>query len=82
MVPYAHTSWRRSYWRLEAEKILHDLYGTDFLIFVLVSFVFSLNFAFNLDFSMQNKTYLKNSVFEILFIGDYKSTFYLFDDKV
>ena len=31
--------------RLEAKKILYDLYRTDFQIFVLVSFVFSLNFS-------------------------------------
>ena len=36
--------------RLEAEKILHNLYRTDFYIFALVSFVFSLNFSFILIF--------------------------------
>ena len=31
--------------RLEAEKILHNLYKIDFLIFVLGSFVFNLNLS-------------------------------------
>ena len=35
----------------------------------------------NLDFQMQ-KTHAKSFVFEILFIGDNSSTFYLFADKV
>ena len=52
-----------------------------FKIFVLVSFVFSLNFFFSFDFQMQ-KTHLKSFVFEILFVGNYISTFYLSDDKV
>ena len=33
------------------------------------------------DFQM-DKTHLKSFVFQILFIGDYSSTPYLFDDKV
>ena len=45
-----------------------------------MSFGFSLNFFFNFDFQM-HKTHLKSFVFEILFIGDYSSTFYLFDGK-
>ena len=44
-------------------------------------FVFSLNFSLNFDFQM-NKTHLIDFVFEILFIGDYSSTVYLFDGKV
>ena len=35
----------------------------------------------NFDFQM-HKTHFKSFVFEILFIGDYSSTFYLFDGKV
>ena len=36
--------------RLEAEKILQNMYRTDFKIFVLMSFVFSLNSSFILIF--------------------------------
>ena len=43
----------------------------DFKIFVLMSFVFSLNFFF-FNFDVQiHKTHLKSYVFEFLFIGDY-----------
>ena len=55
--------------------------STDFQIFVLVSYVFSLNFSLILIFRCL-KPILKSFVVEILFIGDYGSTFYLFDDKV
>ena len=53
------------------------------LNFCLSKFFFSLNlfFFFNFDFQM-HKTYLKSLIFEILVIGDYNSTFYLFDGKV
>ena len=36
---------------------------------------------FNFDFQV-HKTRLKRFVFEILFIGDYSSTFHLYDDIV
>ena len=36
--------------RLEAEKILHNLYRIDFEIFVSVRFAFSLNFSLILIF--------------------------------
>ena len=52
----------------QAEEILQNSYKTGILIFVMVSFVFSLN--------------LKSFIFEILFIWADSSTFYLFDDKV
>ena len=67
---------------LEAKKISHNLYRTDFEIFVLVSFVFRLKFSSILIFRCINKTHLKSFVFKMLFIGDYSSTFYFFDDKV
>ena len=44
-------------------------------------FTFLPEFFFSFDFQM-HKTHLKGSVFEILFIGDYSSTFHLFDGKV
>ena len=52
-----------------------------FEFFVLVSFVFSLNFSLIFNFLM-HEIQLKSFVFEILFIGDYSLTFYLFRDKV
>ena len=39
-------------------------YGTDFQIFFLVNFVFSLNFFFYFDFQM-HETHLKSFVYEI-----------------
>ena len=64
----------------EAEKFLHNLYGIDFCIFVLMSFVRSSIF-FYFDFQI-HKAHLKIFVFEILFMGDYSSNFSLFDGKV
>ena len=55
---------------------LKEFYRINIYIFVLVSFVFSLNFSLNLIFRC-----IKSFVFKILFIRDYSSTFYLFDDK-
>ena len=71
--------------RLEAEKILHvkilcKCKELSFKFF-LCEFCFQFEFFFNFDFQM-HKTHLKSFAFEILFIGDYSSTFYLFDNKV
>ena len=44
-------------------------------------FCFQFEFFFNFDFQM-HKAHLKSFVFEILFIGDYRLTFYLVDGKV
>ena len=46
--------------------------------FCLGEFCFRFEFFFNFDF----QNHLKSFVFEILFVGDYSSTFYLFGDKV
>ena len=40
--------------RLEAEKILHNLYRTDFLNFCLGEFCFQFEFYFSFDFQMHN----------------------------
>ena len=48
------------------KTFLHHLVGTEFF--------------FNFDFQM-HKTHLESFAFEILFLGDYSSTFYLFDDE-
>ena len=47
---------------------------------LIFEFFFRFEFFFNFDFQM-HKTHLKSFVLEILFIGDYSSTFYLFDAK-
>ena len=65
---------------LETEKV------TDFKLChqrdkSLSEFCFQFEFFFNFDFQMHT-THLKSFVFEILFIGDYSSTFYLFDGIV
>ena len=52
-----------------------------FLNFCLSEFCFQFDFFFNFDFQM-HKTHLKSFVFEILFMGDYNSTFYLFDGEI
>ena len=44
-------------------------------------FCFQFEFFVNFDFQM-HKTNLQSFVFEILFIGDYNSTFYLFGGRV
>ena len=49
--------------------------------FCVNEFCIQFKFYFNFDFQMQ-KTCLKTFAFEILFIGDYSSTFRFFDDKV
>ena len=49
--------------------------------FFLSEFCFQLEIFINFDFQM-HKTHLKSFVFEILFIGDCSSTFYLFDGEV
>ena len=49
--------------------------------FCLSEFCSQFEFFFNFDFQMR-KTHLKSFVFEILFIGNYSSTFYLFDGKI
>ena len=49
--------------------------------FCLGEFCFQSAFLFNFDFQM-HKTPLKSFVFEISFIEDNSSTFYLFVDKV
>ena len=53
------------------------------LIFKFLSgeFCFQFESFFHFDFQM-HKTHLKSFVFEIFFIGDYSSTFYLFEVKV
>ena len=65
-----------------SEKILHNLYIIDFLNFGLSEFCFQLEFFFNFDFQMEKNPSKKLLFFEILFIGGYSSTFYLFDGKV
>ena len=50
------------------------------LNFCLSEFRFQFEFFFNFDFQMY-KTHIKSFVFEILFIGDFSSTFYLLDGK-
>ena len=52
-----------------------------FFQFCLIEFCFQLEFVYNFDFQM-HKTHLEYFVFEILFIGDYSSTFYRFGGKV
>ena len=52
-----------------------------FLIILSQRLCFQFEFFYNFDFQM-HKTHLKSFVFEILFIGDNSSTFYLFDGKV
>ena len=51
-----------------------------FLNFCLSEFRFQFEFFFNFDFHL-HKTHPKSFVFEISFIGDSSSTFYLFDGK-
>ena len=51
------------------------------LNFCLSEFCLQFEFFLNFDFQM-HKTHLKSFLFEILFTGDYSSTFYLFDGKV
>ena len=55
--------------RLEAEKILHNLYRTDFQFFVLVKF-FHFQFFLNLEFQT-HKIHLESFLFEGLFIEDH-----------
>ena len=58
---------------MEAEKILHNLYWTDFQIFVSVSFVFGSKFSLTLIFRCIKP--ISKTFSEILLIGDYSSTF-------
>ena len=53
------------------------------LIFKFLSGELCFQFEFFINFDFQiHKTHLKSFAFEILFFGDYSSTFYLFDGKV